>query len=283
MVLMAICGVLVVAGLLAIVRWGGLEVEPPPGPDDGEQLPSWRLVARRYVWNVTVAVAAGVGSGILLAGAGGRLAMRLLAATAGDAAQGRVTEADQVVGRISAEGTLSFILFTALFFGAGTGALYMLVRRWLPPGRLGALAYGALLLVLAATRVDPLRPDNPDFDIVGPGWLSAVVFASLVLAHGMLVAALAGRYSRVLPLLDRQRRSLLTHAPVLVLVPMAPVLIPVAFIGLLAVLAAQVRPVVDGLRSRAVALGGRVLLAGSGLVALPGFLSGVADIIQRGP
>ena len=134
---MTVCGGLVLAGLAAIVRWGGLEVEPPPAQDDREQLPSWRLVARRYVWNVTVAVAAGIGSGILLAGAGGRLAMRLLAATAGDAAQGRVTEADQVVGRISTEGTLSFIVFTALFFGAATGALYMLIRRWLPGGRLG--------------------------------------------------------------------------------------------------------------------------------------------------
>lgn len=80
MVLMAVCGVLVLASLACIVRWGGLEVEPPWGPGDTEKLQSWRLVGRRYVWTVTVALAAGIGSGILLAGAGGRLAMRLLAA-----------------------------------------------------------------------------------------------------------------------------------------------------------------------------------------------------------
>ena len=35
---------------------------------------------------------------MVAAGAGGRLVMRLLAVTAGDGAQGRITEADQVVG-----------------------------------------------------------------------------------------------------------------------------------------------------------------------------------------
>jgi hypothetical protein len=32
--------------------------------------------------------------------------------------QGQITEAEQVVGRISVEGTLGFIVFTGLFFGA---------------------------------------------------------------------------------------------------------------------------------------------------------------------
>jgi hypothetical protein len=75
------------------------------------------LVVRRYVWYLTVAVASGVGAGLLAAGAGGRLVMRLLAVTAGPDAQGRVTEADQIVGRISVDGTLGFIVFTGLFFG----------------------------------------------------------------------------------------------------------------------------------------------------------------------
>jgi hypothetical protein len=39
---------------------------------------------RRFVWDVNLAVAAGMGAGIMAAGAGGRLVMRLLAVTAGD-------------------------------------------------------------------------------------------------------------------------------------------------------------------------------------------------------
>ena len=283
MALMVVCGVLVLAGLAAVVRWGGLLVASPEVGDAGDEQRAWTVVARRYLWNVTIAVGAGIGAGALMAGAGGRLAMRLLAATAGDAAQGRITEADQVVGRISTGGTLDFVVFTALFFGAATGALYMVLRRWLPRGRLGGMAFGALLLVAASTRIEPLRGDNPDFDIVGPGWVSVLVFSSLVLAHGMLVAALAARYSRALPQIARGWRSVLAHAPILLIAPMAPVLLPVAVVGLVAVLAARARPVVDFVRSPAVAVGGRVVLAAAALVALPGFVSTVADILGRGP
>jgi hypothetical protein len=127
--------------------------------------------------------------------------MRLLAVTSGPDAQGQITEADQVVGRISLDGTLGFIVFTGLFFGAASGAAYLLLRRWLPGGRTGGLTFGVLLLVLAGSRLEPLRPGNPDFDLVGPGWVSVVAFAALALFHGMLVAALAGRLSRAVPLL----------------------------------------------------------------------------------
>jgi hypothetical protein len=95
-------------------------------------------VVRRYLWYLTLAISAGVGAGILAAGAGSRLVMRLLVVTAGPDAQGRITEADQVVSRISLDGTLGFTVFTGLFFGAASGAAYLLVRRWLPGGRAAA-------------------------------------------------------------------------------------------------------------------------------------------------
>ena len=280
---MTVCGLLALAGLVAIVLWGGVDLEPAWAQDDPGDPPSPGEVARRYVWYVTVAVVAGIGSGVLVAGAGGRLAMRLLAATAGDGAQGRVTEADEVVGRITTGGTIGFVLFTALFFGLATGALYVLIRRWLPRGRVGGLAFGGLLLVIVATRIDPLRAENPDFDIVGPGWLGAVVFGAVVVAHGMLVAALAGRYSRGLPLLSRRLPSVARHAPLLLLGPMFPVVLPLALVGLVAVAGARARGLVEGLRSRPVVMGGRVVLGAIALIALPGFVASVADIVSRGP
>ena len=280
---MVVCGLLVLAGLAAIVRWGDLEPQPPWSTSDANETPSSGMIARRYVWYVTVAVVSGLASGILLAGAGGRLAMRLLAATAGDAAQGRVTEADQVVGTITLGGTIGFIVFTGLFFGLATGGLYLVLRRWLPRGRLGGVAFGGVLLVIAASRIEPLRRDNPDFDIVGPGWLSVVVFAALVVAHGMSVAAMAGRYSRVLPLLSRRTPSVLHHAPLLLLVPMAPVLVPVTLVGVVSILAARLRPVVATVRSRRSMVVGRAVLVVVVLVAIPGFVSTVADILGRGP
>ena len=288
MAVIVVCILVVLAGLVATVRWGGLTVEPPHAPAAAEgaaapgEPPPVGLVVRRYLWNVNLAMAAGVGAGVVAAGAGGRLVMRLLAVTAGDDAQGRITEADEVVGQITAGGTIGFVVFTALFFGSATGGVYLLLRRWLPAGRAGGLAYGALLLVLAGTRLDPLRQGNLDFDLVGPGWVSVVAFAALVLFHGMLVAALAGRVSRSVPLLARQPRAIAAHAPLLLLAPLPPVVLALTVVGALVVLATRARPVVAAWHARRLVPAGQLVLALVALVALPGFLSAVADILRRG-
>jgi hypothetical protein len=278
------CVVLVLVGLLVVVRWGGLAVQPPPMPTNDEPDPTGRppvgLVVRRYLWYLTVAIGAGVGTGILAAGAGGRLVMRLLAVTAGPDAQGQITEADQVVGRISLDGTLGFIVFTGLFFGAASGAAYLLLRRWLPAGRTGGVAFGVLLLVLAGTRLEPLRPTNLDFDLVGPGWVSVVVFAALVLFHGMLVAALAGRLSRAVPLLAPTPRAIVAHVPLLLLA-LGSVALVAAIVGIVVVLASQVPAVAAAWRDRRSVTVGRVVLVLVALVALPSFASAVVDILGQ--
>jgi len=109
--------------------------------------------------------------------------------------------------------TLGFIVFTALFFGLASGMVYLLLHRWLPGGWAGGLAYGALLFVVAATRLEPLRRGNPDFDLVGPGWVSVATFALLVVFPGMLVAALAGWLSRAVPLVAAEPRAIAATRP----------------------------------------------------------------------
>jgi len=279
-----VCILLVLVGLVAAVRWGGLTVQPPPSAPDGAgptDRPPVGLVVRRYVWYLTVAVASGVGAGLLAAGAGGRLVMRLLAVTAGPDAQGRVTEADQIVGRISVDGTLGFIVFTGLFFGLATSGLYLLIHRWLPAGRGGGLVYGALLLVLGGTRLEPLRPGNPDFDLVGPGWVAVAAFTALVVFHGVLVAALAGRVSRAVPLLGTGPRAIAAHAPLLLLAALGSVALVLAMVGAVVVLASQLPGVVASWRDRRSVMVGRVALAIVAVVALPGFTSAVIDILGR--
>ena len=56
-----------------------------------------------------------------------------------------------------------------------------------------------VLLVLAGSRLDPLRADNFDFALVGPDWLSVLLFAALALFQGMLVVAVAAALSGALP------------------------------------------------------------------------------------
>jgi hypothetical protein len=283
-----------------VVRWGGLAVQPPPDPSPPPDVPAdlpaadgpgasaqadpppAGLVARRYLWYVNLALASGFGAGLLAAGAGGRLMMRLLAVTAGPGARGGITEAGQVVGRISVDGTIGFIVFTALFLGLASGVLYLLLRAWLPVGRMGGIVYGALLLVLAGSRLEPLRGENPDFDLVGPGWVSVVVFTALVLFHGMLVAALAARISRSVPLLGTRPAAFAAHVPLLLLAPLVPVAVTVALVGALVVLATRIPAVRTAWRLPTLARAGRIGLALVALLALPGFVSDMADILARG-
>src|SRR5262245_21326831 len=74
---------------------------------------------------------AGAVAGFLVAGLGGRLFMRLMAATSGDAVQGRLTEAEEVVGDITFNGTLGFIIFIGIFFPAAAGLAYLGLRHFL--------------------------------------------------------------------------------------------------------------------------------------------------------
>ena len=271
-----VCIALVLAGLVAVVRWGGLAVEPPPVPEPdtaGQPRRPPGLVLRCYLWYLTVAVTSGLGAGILAAGAGGRLVMRLLAVTAGADAQGRITDAEQLVG---------FVVVTALFFGLFSGLVYVLLHRWLPAGRAGGLAYGVLLLVVAGTRLEPLRRDNPDFDLVGPGWLSVAAFAALVVFHGLLVAALAGRLSRAVPLLAASPGAIAAHAPLLLLLVLVPLGLLAAIVGVLVVAASRIPQVVAALQTPRLAVVGRAALAVAGLVLVPGFVSTIVNILGRG-
>ncbi|HKY75242.1 MAG TPA: hypothetical protein VJS45_03815, partial [Acidimicrobiia bacterium] len=138
MAIIVVCGVLLAAGVAMAGSWGGHSFTPPPG---GGEL-TVEETARRFAWYAALGLTAGVIAGVLVIGAGGRLAMRLLAVTAGDAAQGRVTEADEIVGRISVDGTIGFILFNGIFGGIVFAGPYLILRRILPPGRLGGAAFG---------------------------------------------------------------------------------------------------------------------------------------------
>ena len=285
MAVIVVCIALVLAGLVVVVRWGRLAVEPPPlsAPDGaGQTRRPPGLVVRCYLWYLTVAVTSGLGAGILAAGAGGRLVMRLLAVTAGADAQGRVTEAEQLVGRITVDGTLGFVVFTGLFFGLASGMVFVLLHRWLPAGWVGGLAYGVLLLVVAGTRLEPLRRDNPDFDLVGPGWLSVATFAVLVVFHGLLVAALAGRLSRAVPLLAASPGAIAAHAPLLLLLLLAPVGLLAAIVGVVVAVASRIPQVVAAVQSPRLVVVGRAALVVACLLVVPGFVSTVVNIVGRG-
>lgn len=238
MALMAVLGLLLTVGLGVTLWWGhspyltwhpSFRVE---GDVDTEgRLPSISESARRYLRGVAVALVGGVWAGALVTGPAMRLIMRLLAATAGPGAQGRRTEAEEVVGDIDLDGTLGLYIFGGILPGLMSGFLYVLVRRWLPAGRIGGIVFGLLHLIIAATRLDPLRPDNIDFGLVGPGWLAVLTFGLATIAHGMAVASIANRFSRAFPSnLAKEKPTATRVLTVLALAPPVLLLIPGVFL-----------------------------------------------------
>lgn len=288
MLVIAVCVVVFLAGVLAVARWGGCTVAVPARSAGTEgTAATGRMsvgeVARRYVWWVTVAAVGGIGAGVV-AGAGGRLVMRLLAAASPDA-HGRITEAAEVVGVISVEGTIALVVFGGLPAGVLSVILFLVIRRWLPSGYVGGFCFGLLLLLLVSTRLDPLRPDNFDFRIVGPGWLALSTFGVLIVADGMLVAALVGRYSRSLPLLatpprTNDRRTVARYWPLVLLVALLPFAIVALAGGVAVVLGSLVLRTMPWLRSSRVILAGRALLVVAALVSLPSFVRAASTILS---
>jgi membrane protease YdiL (CAAX protease family) len=91
--------------------------------------------------------------------------------------------------KVDARCTAAKLTFGGVTTGVLAAALYVLLYRWLPSGRVRGVAFGALILLAFGWWVEPLRGSNPDFDIVGFGWLAFVAFSALALVQGMLTAA----------------------------------------------------------------------------------------------
>jgi hypothetical protein len=107
-------------------------------------------------------------------------------------------------------------------------------------------------------------------------------FTLLVVFHGMLVAALAGRLSRAVPLLAARPGAIAGHAPLLLLVLPGPsVALVLVVVGVLVMLASRIPAVVAAWHARPLVMVGRVALAVAALVAFPGFASATIDILSR--
>ena len=291
--LMTAMGTLLLVGVVLTLSWGGIAyrrwvpdaADGTTGVDAPSHPASVRTTVLRYGRGVAIALVGGFWAGALVTGPAVRLIMRLLAVTAGDDAQGRITEADEVVGRIELDGTIGLYIFGGLLPGLLSGAIYVLVRRFLPSGRLGGVVFGLLHLVIAATRLDPLRPDNPDFDLVGPGWLSVTTFGLACVLHGMAVVAIANRYSTGLP------PQVSTKAGwIRVLVPLSMpalfVLIPIVGAALVVGLAVTIAvtrivPAVRAAHSRTVLVAGRIAIGVVAFALLPGAITDIHDVIVR--
>jgi hypothetical protein len=165
-----------------------------------QAVPEPSVLARAWIgWLRPLAgcLAAGLIVGLVVAGLGSRLVMRLLA-VADSEARGTFTENGNRVGEITLGGTLGLVLFVGIFSGVTAGLVAFAVRRWLPvraPGR-GLVLSLVLLGLLGGTVIDA---ENLDFRILEPAGLAVALFGVLFLVAGLALAPLADRLGPGVP------------------------------------------------------------------------------------
>ncbi len=144
-----------------------------------------------------IGLLSGVIAGLLAGGVGSRIAMRISAVAGGDSISGLVTENGNTVGDITLEGTM-ILLIAGSVVGFIGGILYPAVRRWLPiPHRWRGLAFGIWLLLVFGRVL--IGPENADFSRFDPPFLNVILFASLFIFYGLVVAPLFERFDRAFP------------------------------------------------------------------------------------
>lgn len=188
----AAVGVAAILGLW--LRGSRLEVADPAA-DAG-----WKGRLAERARTTSAALVGGIVAGWLVAGFGGRLLMRLVAVTSDESAQGRLTEADEVVGRVTGDGTAFLVIFGGLFVGIVGALAFSTFRRFLPSQSWTAgLIVAGVIGGLLARPVDLLNPDSIDFEILGPRWFAAGLGVGLIGGLGIVGGELIDTLTRRWP------------------------------------------------------------------------------------
>jgi hypothetical protein len=229
--------------IAAVIAWRGRRL---PVYESRELPTSPGASALDALRALSAILGAGAVAGFLVAGLGGRLFMRVLAATSGDAAQGKLTEAEEVVGEVTFDGSLGFVIFIGIFFPAAAALAYLALRHFLPnPAALGGVIFGIILLGTIGLA-DPMSTENVDFDILEPLWLAIAGITVLALLFGTTFAALATRFDAAVKPLSAGPAQIWKHLPLIfVLVPPVAV-VSVLYVLLRVVLRGRMRSTVEG-------------------------------------
>lgn len=137
---------------------------------------------------ITVAGLAGLITGVMVGGFGGRLFMRIAGAAAPDRVQGAGTEAGFTVGEVTAPGTIGLVVFIGIFVGVIGAAIFVASMPWLSwAGRWRGVLLGVVLFAAGSATSDVMNPDNFDFLILRNEVLLVGLIVVLFLAFGVVL------------------------------------------------------------------------------------------------
>jgi hypothetical protein len=178
---------------------------------DGDSATDRRSPAADILREIARGGLSGLAVGVILGGIGGRLAMRAAAILEPDAA-GLRTENGNVIGEITPDGTLALLVFGGLLFGVVVGALWVVIRPWLPD-QAGVRALVAVPIALAMGTTGLVSAANPDFVILGRNLGIVTLLVVVVALFGPALVLAESLFDRVLPVVhDRRSIALAVYA-----------------------------------------------------------------------
>ena len=170
----------------------------------GTELRPARLRVMHLVRHVAVVGLAGIGTGVLVGGLGGRVAMRISAIAAPDYVTGAFTEGGNRVGDITIGGTLALVIFVGILGGALGAVVYLIVEPWLArAGRWHDVAF--TLIVIAVGAPGTLAAENSDFFILRHQEINVAMVLGLFVGFGLLLPRAVRALDHRLPLVDAAR------------------------------------------------------------------------------
>jgi hypothetical protein len=144
---------------------------------------------------------AGLFTGFLVGGVGGRLAMRF-AALAVPEATGSATQNGNRVGDITLEGSVALLVFIGAFAGVGIAFFWVTVSPWIP-GRTLVRALLTAPLAIAFGAFGLFEIDNPDFIILGHSPTVVGILLVTIALAGLVVSLTDSWLERRLPYAER--------------------------------------------------------------------------------
>ena len=183
----------------------------------------------RLFEELRVLVVAGVPVGVLVAGAGSRIAMLLLRLTSPDWVNGIRSDDDFVIGRFTLGGTYNLLMLGAAVGIVGAG-VYRLVAPWL----LGPMWFRRVTTALASAVVVGsmlVHADGVDYRLLKPTWFAIALFVALPGLFGGLIGPVVDRVASRESWTRTGRRQWVLPAAVLVPFPLAA--FPLIFVVIL--------------------------------------------------
>jgi hypothetical protein len=155
---------------------------------------SFERVGRGVVDELLLLVLAGIPTGVIVVGAGSRLAMLILRLTSHPRVNGMQSDDDFTIGRFTMGGTYNLLLI-----GAAAGIIGAAAYQWVRPWLIGPRWFRYLTVGLASGAVVGsmlVHADGIDFRALTPTWLAIGLFVALPFLFAIAVAAVVDRLDR---------------------------------------------------------------------------------------